>query len=300
MLLQHLITFCRVVETGGFTRAGDLVGLSQPAVTRQVASLEAELGTALLDRSSRQFRLTPAGEVVYQRAHGLVRQVAELREAVGDLIHPERGRVSVGCLTSIGLFTLPPIFARFRREYPNVAVRVKAGRTQETIERILSGDVDIALVVNPVEHPRLSSMPLAKDPVVLVGSAEAVRELSRTLTLRDLGDLEIISYQAPSRFRTYVDGALEQHGVYPNVVMEFDSHEAVKTMVALGFGFAFVPRSAVEEEVRRGSLQIVAVAGLAPLSRTTSMLLRRGQDEKFPAVANFERMVLEHFGAPVL
>lgn len=296
MLLQHLITFCRVVETGGFTRAGDLVGLSQPAVTRQVASLEADLGTPLLDRSSRQFRLTAAGEIVYQRARRLANDVSELREAVADLVHPERGRVSVGCLTSIGLFTLPPILARFRREYPTVRVQIKAGRTQETIERIMSGEVDIALVTNPVEHPRLHSVPLQSDTVLLVGAPDLVNGLPHPLRLSDLGDVEMISYQSPSRFRTFVDGILEQQGVYPNAVMEFDSHEAVKTMVILGFGLAFVPGSSVQEELAQGKLKQVEVAGLPPLARTTSLLLRRGQEFRSPAAVNFEAMVLDHFG----
>lgn len=296
MLLQHLITFCRVVETGGFTRAGDLVGLSQPAVTRQVAALEAELGSALLDRSSRQFRLTPAGEVVYQRARRLVADVQDVREAVADITNPERGRVSIGCLTSIGLFTLPPILARFRREYPTVRLQLKSGRTQETIERLMSGEVDMAVVTNPVEHPRIRSISLAVDPVVLVGAPDIVRDLPKPMTLIKLGELEIISYQSPSRFRTFVDSALEQHGVYPNVVMEFDSHEAVKTMTALGFGLAFVPASAVADEVAQGKLEIVQVSGMPSISRTTSLLLRRGQEYRAPAAVSLERMLLDHFG----
>ena len=175
-------------------------------------------------------------------------------------------------------------------------VQIRAGRTQDTVERILSGEVDMALVTNPVEHPRLISIPLADDPVVLVGAPELVNTLPIPLALSDLAEVEIISYQSPSRFRTFVDGVLEQHGVYLNTGTEFDSHEAVKTMVALAFGLAFVLASAVQKEVERGDLVIVPVEKLPSFGRTTSLLLRRGQDYKSPAALNMEQMILNHFG----
>ena len=174
MILQHLITFCRVVETGGFARAGALVGLSQPAVTRQVAALEAELGTPLLDRSSRQFHLTPAGEMVYERARRLAQSVEELREAVEDLTHPERGRIAIGAVTTVGLGLLPPILSEFTREYPGVRLQVKAGRTQETLARLLEAEIEMA-VVDQVRA-------LLRQPEIVVGTWRAARREAPELT----------------------------------------------------------------------------------------------------------------------
>ncbi len=183
VILQHLVTFCRVVETGGFSRAGELVGLSQPAVTRQVAALEAELGTPLLDRTSRQFMLTPAGELVYERARRIVAQVGELRDAVNDLVHHDRGRVTIGAVTTVGLGLLPPILTEFSRQYPSIQITVRAGKTAETLERLLHGEVDVAIMTTPVSHPRLRSIPLQKDPVVLVCSPERKSKLPDPLPL---------------------------------------------------------------------------------------------------------------------
>lgn len=297
MILQHLITFCRVVETGGFSRAGELVGLSQPAVTRQVAALEAELGAQLLDRTSRQFRLTPAGEVVYERARRLAKGVTELREAVNDLVHPERGRVMIGAVTTVGVGILPPILAEFGRQYPAVRISIKAGRTAEILERVLEGEIDLAIMTTPALHSRLISIPLMQDPVVLVCSPERRKALPDPLPLAMLSELEMISFQAPSRFRTLVDAVLEQQGVYPNVTMEFDSHEAVKLMVESGFGVAMVPRSAVREDLASGRLEEVRVAGLPPIARTTSLVMRRDSAPRHVAVENLMNLILAHFSA---
>ncbi|HEY3368636.1 MAG TPA: LysR family transcriptional regulator [Symbiobacteriaceae bacterium] len=295
MILQHLITFCRVVETGGFSRAGELVGLSQPAVTRQVAALEADLGAPLLDRSSRQFRLTPAGERVFERARRLVAEVGELRESVQDVINHERGRVTIGAVTTVALDVLPPILSEYTRLYPAVRVLVKAGRTADTLERVLQGEIDMAVMTAPVAHARLYSIPLQKDPVVLVCSPERRQSLPDPLPLDELSAVDMISFQTPSRFRTYVDSILEQYGVYPNVTMEFDSHEAVKMMVELGFGVALVPRSAVQDDLDNGRLVQLTVAGLGEISRTTSLLVPRETTGRHPAAENLLRLILAHF-----
>jgi DNA-binding transcriptional LysR family regulator len=296
MILQHLITFCRVVETGGFSRAGQLVGMSQPAVTRQVAALEAELNQHLLDRSARQFRLTPAGELVFERAKRIVAAVQELKEAVADLGSPEKGHVSVGTVTSVGLGLLPPILSEYSRLHPAVRLLVKAGRTQETLARLLEGEIDMAILTNPVSHPRLHCIPLQQDKVVLIASPQRKETLPDPLPLEQLSLLEMISFQAPSRFRTFVDSILEQYGIYPNVTMEFDSHEAVKLMVGLGFGVALVPHSAVRGELAEGRLSEVVVEGLPPINRTSCLALRKESDRQNPAADNLALMILTHFG----
>jgi len=295
LLLQHLITFCRVVETGGFARAGALVGLSQPAVTRQIAALEAELGIPLLDRSGRQIYPTPAGRLVYERARRIIAAVNSLKEEVADLAHPERGRVAIGVVTTVGLRLLPPILAAFKKEHPGIRVYVKADRTQETIERLLEGEIELAILPTPVTHPRLRSVPLMEDPVVLVCAPSRRAELPDPLPLEKLAEIDLISFQAPSRFRTFVDAMLEQAGVYPNVTMEFDSHEAVTLMVEAGFGCALVPASAVERELALGTLVRVEVEGMPRMARTTSLAFRHPNPGWSPATERLFQMVVDFF-----
>lgn len=295
MLLQQLITFCRVVEAGSFTRAAELLNLTQPAVTRQVAALEAEFGEPLLDRQGRHFRLTRAGEIVYAHARRAVALVDSARRQVEALNHPEQGQVSIACVTTTGLFTLPGLLAAFTRQYPAVRVRVWSGKIAAVMDRVLDGESDLGLVTMPVTHPRLESVPLFQDRVVLVASPARAADLPQPLTLLDLAGLEMIAYQAPSRFRTLIEAQLESVGIYPQVAMEFDSHEAVKTMVLLGYGVAMVPESTVRSELEAGTLVELRVEGLPAMHRTTCMLLRRDPHPRPRAVENFIRLVQERY-----
>src|SRR5579884_3912400 len=155
MLLQQLQTFSRVAEEGSFTRAAELLSLSQPAVTRQIAALEAELGLPLIERTGRAFQLTTAGEIVRNYAREILALVERCEDEVTSLLHPERGQVSVACVTTVGLFTLPGLILDFRQRFPNVRLRVWSGRVAGVLDRLIGGTCDLGLVSSPVMHPRL-------------------------------------------------------------------------------------------------------------------------------------------------
>lgn len=287
MLLQQLFTFLRVVEVGSFTRAGELLNLSQPAVTRQIAALEEEFGGPLFERRGKGIHLTPRGKVVLDYAQAQAAEIDSLRSRLAALNNPEQGMVSIASVTTTGLFTLPPLLTMFNQRHPQVRFRLWSGRVGGVIDRVLAGEADLGLVTSPYLHPRLECHPLFEDPVVLVAAPERAAALPSPLPLQRLAQEDLIAYQSPSRFRTLVEAHLEQAGLYPQMAMELDSHEAVKTMVNLGYGIAMVPRTAVAAELTAGTLTELAVPDLPPLSRTTCLLLPKNRGTSTPAVAEF-------------
>lgn len=297
MLLQHLLTFCRVVEEGGITRAAEQLSLSQPTVTKQVAALEAEIGTRLLNRQGRQVRLTPAGRQVYASARRISHLVAEMRAGVEALTSPDQGLVRLSCVSTVGLFALPDVLAEYTHRYPAVRVHVSTGKIQEVVDQLLQEEADLGLVTTGVNHPRLEATPLFDDPVLVVASPRRAAELPRPMQLHHLGETAMIAYQEPSNFRAYVDGILEHCGVYPRTQMEFDTHEAVKTMVRLGLGIAMAPRSAVLDDLEAGRLVTVDVDGLPEMRRTTTLLLRHDRPH-IPTVQRFAELVVERLQEP--
>lgn len=269
--------------------------MSQPAVTKQLRALENEVKCQLLERKGRRPHLTPAGELVYDYAKRVQQLIRECRTGVEALEQPGKGLVTIGAVFSLALFTLPEVLADFTRRQPLVKVHVKTGTIQQTVQMLLRGEIDLGFVTSPVTYDEVETVPLFRDPVVVISAPRM--QLPRDLTVAQLHRLSMISFQKASKFRAYLDHVLEQYGIHPEITMEFDSHEAVKTMVMLGFGLAFVPGSSVADELEQGRLTAVEVAGLPPIARTTSLLLRRGQEFKSPAASNFEAMVLSHFGA---
>ena len=295
MLLQQLLTFTRVVDLGSFTRAGELLNLSQPAVTRQVAALEREFGVPLVERAGRHLVVTPAGQIVHDHARSIEALVERTREDVGSLSHPEQGQVSVAAVTTVGLSTLPTLLAEFRVRYPSVRFRLWSGRTDGVLDRLLGGHADVGLASAVVAHPRLDCIPLFEDPVVLVASPEVAQGLPDPIPLEEMPNLDMILYQSPSRFRTLVDAAFEQAGAYPRVAMEFDSHEAVRSAALAGWGVAMMPLEGVQAEIITGSLIRLHAAGLPPINRTICLVRRRGTPP-LPSVDNFVRLVLDRYG----
>jgi len=295
MLLQHLTTFVRVVEEGSFTRAAELLNLSQPAVTRQMAALERELGAPLVERGGRGLHLTAVGQMAYTHARHLLAQVDHLKSDVSSMSDPLHGEVSIACVTTVGLFTLPLLLADYRHAYPDVRLRVWSARADGVLDRLLEGNADFGLTSTPVAHPRLESTPLFEDPIIAVAAPQFAAGLPRPLPLDRLAELDMVLFQAPSRFRTHVDAELEQAGVYPRIMMEFDSHEAVRTAAQMGYGVGMVPRQAVAAELASGALVELEVEGLPKITRTTCLVARKGATP-LPAAANFIRLLLARYG----
>lgn len=295
MLLQHLITFCRVVEEGSFTRAAQVQNLTQPSITKQVGALEDHLQVQLFTRHGKQVHLTPAGELVYEYARQVVHLVQRCESAVQEMRSPGSGHITVGCVHTIGLFTLPDLLAEFVRENPLIKINVKTGNNAETVTMLLHGEVDLGLITTPQVHERLVSLPLYEDPLLVVASPEYAATLPRELTDEDLARQPMICYVRGSRFRITTDQVLEQMGISPNVVMEFDNHEAIKTMVRLGFGVALEPVSAVQKDLDSGELIRLNVPVLPKSSRTTSLILRR-DERRSSAVNAFLALLEKRFG----
>lgn len=294
LLLEHLMTFARVVETGSVTQAAQELGLSQPAVTKRMARLEEDLAARLLDRRSDRVTPTAAGELVYRHARRLGDGVQAMLEELRALDAPGRGELRLAAVDTMVLFTLPPLLAEYRRLQPGVAVRVRIGSIQETVDLVLRAEVDVGMATVPVEDPRLYVRPLFWDPVVVVAAPEVAAALGPDVRPADLAGVGVVTYAAGSRFRAYVDALLAQEDIELPVTMEFDNHEAVRVMALLGYGAALVPETVVEADLADGRLRRVAVAGLPVMGRTSALLYRR-DTPPLAAAARFVELVTERY-----
>lgn len=277
MLLQHLITFCRVVEEGSFTRAAQALNLTQPSVTKQIGALEDHLGSELFSRQGKQVHVTPTGEAVYEYARQITHLVRQCEGVVAELRSPGSGHIRIGCVGLIGLVTLPDLLVQFGSRYPQVKFSVKTGNNQETAAMLLHGEVDLALTTTPIADDRLVASRLFEDPLLLVASPENQLGIGDDLDLADLSRIPMVSYRKGTRFRAFVEQVMSQLGVAANITMEFDNHETLVKMVKLGFGIAFSPVSAVREDMEAGRLVALQVQNMPSISRTTTLILRKGE-----------------------
>lgn len=266
-----LETLCVVVEAGSLNVAAERLGLSQPAVSKQVRGLEAELDVQLLVRTARGVELTPVGRQVHRLARRAVAAFDGCRRAAAAWREPDRGRLVVAAGLTLTLFTLPPVIQAFRRRHPGVRLEVVTGDSRESLARLLAFEADVALVTSPSPHPEVQAVPLFVDPLVVAGAPNAPLPDSAA----GLGGATLISFRGGSGLRQYVDQVLESRGVRPDVVMEFDSIEAIKTMVGLGLGLALLPWSAIRDDAAAGRLSAARLADWPDAGRTVTLLRRR-------------------------
>jgi DNA-binding transcriptional LysR family regulator len=296
MLYQYLETFCRVVDEGSFTKAAESLGFSQPTVTKQIHALEEEMGAVLIRRGHR-LQLTPAGEIAYSHARRILNTVKECQSAIKALEKPGHGDLNIGAVFTIALFTLPPVLEVYRQEHPNVTVRVRTGTNQHILSLILHNEADVGLTTVPLSHPQISTVRLFDDRVLLVASPNSRWASKKQVTPGELSQLPMISYQRHSQFQGFVQASFAGAGITPHVVMEFDTHEAVKTMVQLGLGVAMAPESAVKDDLASGRLVELEIKDLPPLARTTSLLIRQDRYET-PPMRSFCKTLIRLLQAP--
>ncbi|MGI6357728.1 MAG: LysR substrate-binding domain-containing protein [Bacillota bacterium] len=283
MEIAQLKTFLTVARHGNLTKAADILHLSQPTVTRQLQRLELWSGMPLFERQGRRTTLTSAGEILHSYAEQVMQALDSCEAAFLDLRKGRRGRLLLGAGLTTTAFTLPEIIWQYKRKLPDIDLSIRTGTTQEILQLVLERQIDIGFVTSPVKHPDCLVTPLYNDDIVLV-SDSTLPLAGISISLEELGSLPLILY-APSGFRSFVEDALHRNGVVPRVALELDSIEGIKRMVQANLGYAFVPRSAVAEQLQAGHLVEVPVRGLPPLSRQTSTIRLRSRT---PSVATRE------------
>ncbi len=241
---RRLSIFLAVVDEGGFTAAGDALELSQPAVSQAMRELEADLGTALFHRVGRGVRLTPAGEALVGPARRARHDLEIGRRAVEDVAGLATGHLDLACLPTLAVAPLAPLVGAFRAAHPGISVRLSdPGDTEELVEFVRSGRSEIGLV-EPVEDPDLTTVPLARQEFLAVLPPGS--EAEAPFRLRDLAGLPLVAAPRGSSTRGLLDDSLARAGRPARVVVEAAQREALLPLIVAGAGAGLLPRPLAE------------------------------------------------------
>ncbi len=266
--LSTLTTFIKVAEHLNITRAAEELFLSQPAVTKQIKALEAELGADLLLRSPRGISLSPAGAAVLPT----LRQVGDMINRARDQAREASGRghlvLAAGSVTMT--YVLPPILAAFRERLPLAEVTVLSGKTTDIVRMVDEGQAHVGLVTSEVTHRGLQVEPLFWDPLGVVASPN----LPVASTFEELALEPWLLFARGTGFRTFIDSLFVAAGVNPRVVMELESVEALREMAAIGLGYTILPLTAVRDLLRQGRLVQLPIHSEVRLARHNSLVYR--------------------------
>ncbi len=256
MLDARFRAFAAVARTGSFSHAAEDLRISQPAVSKHVALLEAELGTRLLERRRRGAELTPAGAVLADhvlRAEALLANGRRALEAGRD---GQLGTLALAASGIPGQYLLPPIVARFHERHPGVEIVFEVSTSAGALELVRAHRAELGVIGGLVVPPELESEPLVEDEIVLVGPPELGRG---RLSSERLAEETWVYREEGSATRAAVEAARWEAGLHVSRTLELPSWEAVKLAVSSGSGIAAMSRFALDLELRAGTLAILDV-----------------------------------------
>ena len=259
MQIESLKVFCDLADSESFTKAAQINGVTQSAVSQQISSLERLFKSQLIERSKKQFRLTREGQVLYDYSKQILQAYDSLDSELKELKDIISGTIRVATIYSIGLHDLPPYIKKFMQSYPTVNIHVEYRRANQVYEDVLSNVVDLGLIAYPIKDAKLEIVPLRKEPLVLICHPQHPFTRQKSIKLKALDGQNIISFEPDTPTRKALDKILREHGVEVKHVMEFDNVETVKRAVEIDAGISIVPQSTVIQENDKQTLASVEI-----------------------------------------
>jgi DNA-binding transcriptional LysR family regulator len=251
--LHRLRTFQALSETLHFRHAAERLGITQSAVSQQIASLEKDLGAPLFERIGRRVYLTPAGEVLAREAVKVLSTVSRAREAVGAVSKGDAGRLRVGASTTPGIYLLPEVLGRLRADFPLVELDFRIANSSRIEALAVANEFDLGVCGFRPTHEELFETELGEDRIIPV-AAPTLLGKTRRIRPGDLARWPLIAREPGSATRSVVERSLASLGVEIVPAFELPSPEAIVRAAEAGLGYAFVSARAAGEAIETGRL----------------------------------------------
>lgn len=261
MELYTLKVFLTVASERSFSRAGEKLLRTQPAISLAVQRLESELQEKLIDRAGKELILTDAGRIVLEFSRRFENLERDLENALKELRDHSSGRLSIGANESTALYLLKHV-ENYRRLYPKVKVEVRRSLSSKIPGQLIDGDLELGLISFDPEDDRLISNVIYTDHLAFVISPMHRFANRGTVSITELGMETFVAHNVVSPYRALVIKTFQSHKVALNMDVEMPTVETIRRMVQRNEGVAFLPRMCVEQELEQGQLCEVQVPEL--------------------------------------
>jgi len=274
MDLGELQVFLTVAKEGSFSRAGERLYRTQPAVSLAIRKLEDSIGQPLFVRGARPVRLTDAGVLLRDYAERLINLRDEVKKGLTELEGLKRGELSLGVNES-SIHALLPALAKFRELHPGIQIRVHRMFSRDIPHEVLNYRLDLGAVSYVPRDPQLLATEILKDELTLVVPPKHALARKREIDVVDLGEENFIAHIVESPYRRRVIELFARHRTALNMPIEMPTIESIKRFVQMGMGVAIVPRMCVQWEIEHGWMKEVKIRQLN-MPRHVYLISRRG------------------------
>jgi DNA-binding transcriptional LysR family regulator len=252
MDLATLNAFIAIAELGSFSDAAERLHLTQPAVSKRIASLEQQLNVRLFDRLGREVSLTEAGRALLPRAYQILNVLDDTRRALNNLSGEVSGRLTLATSHHIGLHRLPPLLRAFTRTHPQVALDIQFLDSEVAYEEVLHGRAELAVItLAPETREPVHAVAVWDDPLDFVAAPEHPLARSKAISLADVAHHPAVFPGGNTFTHHIVRRLFEAQGLTPNIAMSTNYLETIKMMVSIGLAWSVLPRTMLDEQVAR-------------------------------------------------
>jgi len=257
MDITNLKTFLSLAETGSFSRTAEALFVTQPAVSKRIAALEASVGTSLFDRIGKTVQLTEAGHALIPGSRRIINEMDETLRILENLHGDTRGKLRMATSHHVGLHRLPAVLRKYTNLYPDVELDIQFMDSEQAVPKLLRGEIELAIVTLPeAPQQKLKHINVWSDPMHCVAANSHPLAKLGKITRRQLLQQPAILQTAGTHTRDLVDTALGD--AQPDkIVLETSYLETIKVMVQAGLGWSMLPDSMIDD-----SLSILKVSRL--------------------------------------
>lgn len=260
--LDQLRIFRAVAQSRSFTRAAELVHLTQPGISKHIKQMEEYYGIPLFDRLGKKVALTQAGEILSEATEEIMASATAAEQRIEELKGLHGGKLVLGASFALGIYVLPGVLAAFRKRYPAVEVTVDISLSAKIMAKILANKLDLGLVSQEAHDPRLFARQFMTDELIAVVPSNHPWANRKRIRPQEFMRETFIVAARGAGVRAAVEERLKQKGIVLTNVIDFGNMEGVKRAVEAGLGISIQPQSVVQREISAGSLTGVSLAGL--------------------------------------
>ncbi|MGM0562378.1 MAG: LysR family transcriptional regulator [Pseudomonadota bacterium] len=284
MELSQLRTLIHVAELGSLSKAADQLHIAQPALSRQIRMLEAELGVRLFARHGRGMLLTDQGRDVLGHAMRVMAELEEIRAQTSEAEAPLTGRIAIGMPPTVADIISVPLVTAFETAHPRVMLRLVSAYTGHLLDWLHRGEIDLAVLYDPQSARSLRSQPLLHEKLFLIGPSEAGLSSERKFPFNQLAGKRLLLPSPQHGLRSIVERCAAEAGIALDVAVEADSLATLKRLVRHGKGWTILPRAPIHEDIEAGRLTATALSDPAPGRR---LVLSYPADRPLSRLARF-------------
>ncbi|WP_313813467.1 LysR family transcriptional regulator [Glutamicibacter sp.] len=260
MNLEQLRGFTTIARMGHFTRAAEELHLAQPSLSRQIATLEHDLGSVLFQRARGNITLTPAGRALLPLATRMLADEESIRVEMAELAGLRRGRVRLGAPPTLCVSLVAEVLSSFHAKYPGIELQISEAGSRVLLEQLSGGQLDLALIVtseHAVNETTLQHVPLLAERLVVADAPDGALSKQDTVDLRALAKVPQIAFSRSYDLRAATMSAYDGLGLDPNIVIDGGEMDAVLRFVQAGLGVAVVPATVLTQSTGLRSVQLV-------------------------------------------